>query len=163
MVFVCSGKLLEAPLTDISCPSYMFCLDAQLLSSVTLALVSPYFHLKAEQTGPSRGAGLGSGLIGVEGKPTGNTFRPPPGFMDDEPTQDAAPSGNPQVRNVLFAQALPLHRYELHQATLPCFSCAKSTWPAECKAPLRAPLEGARDGRRPLRGVATLRRSFCRG
>ena len=35
----------------------------------------------------------------MEGKPTGNTFRPPPGFMDDVPNQDAAPTDNPQVRN----------------------------------------------------------------
>ena len=62
----------------------------------------------AEQGRPSGGAGLGSGLIGVEGKPTGNTFRPPPGFMDGETKQDAAPSGDPQVHNVLPVQTLAL-------------------------------------------------------
>ena len=44
----------------------------------------------------------------MEGKPTGNTFRPPPGFMDDAPSQDAAPSDNPQVRLIINPVALLL-------------------------------------------------------
>ena len=30
---------------------------------------------------------MGSGLVGIEGRPTGNTFRPPPGFMDGDPSE----------------------------------------------------------------------------
>ena len=42
---------------------------------------------------------MGSGLVGIESKPTGNTFRPPPGFMDGDPSQLAGgtPSGDPMV------------------------------------------------------------------
>ena len=72
-------------------------------------------HASAEQGRPSGGAGLGLGLIGVEGKPTGNTFRPPPGFMDGEVKQDAAPSDDPQVHNLYTGQALPSCNSNLYQ------------------------------------------------
>ena len=45
---------------------------------------------------------MGSGLVGIESKPTGNTFRPPPGFMDGNPSQlaEEAPSGDPMVSSI---------------------------------------------------------------
>ena len=54
---------------------------------------------------------MGSGLVGMEGRPTGNTFRPPPGFMDGDPSQLAgdAPSGDPMVSSSAMHCILPRH------------------------------------------------------
>ena len=54
---------------------------------------------------------MGSGLVGVEGRPTGNTFRPPPGFMDADPSQlgGGAPSGDPMVSSSAMDRILRRH------------------------------------------------------